>query len=220
MDLVKERYFSSITIDIQAAQMLTQASSRPRELALIPEQCGLLVLDMQDYFLSPESHAFIPSAAAIIPGVQNLIDAFSQHNCPIFFTQHINTPENAAMMTNWWREIITAENPFSAITAQLDTSSGAVLQKPQYDAFYQTDLEERLSSLAVRQLVICGVMTHLCCETTARAAFVRGFEVIFPVDSTATYNAAFHLATLTNLAHGFAHLCLIADILPLFSFDD
>lgn len=200
--------------------MLHQASSRPREFALIPERSALLVLDMQDYFLHPESHAYIPSAVAILPGLQKLIDAFSQRNCPIFFTQHINSPENAAMMGQWWREIITVENPLRAITPQLDTRPGVILQKPQYDAFYQTDLEDRLHGLNVRQLIICGVMTHLCCETTVRAAFVRGFEIFFPVDGTATYNIAFHRATLTNLAHGCAHLTLVADILALLTPDD
>jgi bifunctional isochorismate lyase/aryl carrier protein len=49
-------------------------------------------------------------------------------------------------------------------------------------------------------------MTHLCCETTARAAFVRGFDVFFLVDGTATYNQDYHQATLLNLAHGVAVL--------------
>jgi isochorismate hydrolase len=56
-------------------------------------------------------------------------------------------------------------------------------------------------------------MTHLCCETSARAAFVRGFEVLFPVDGTATYNQAFHRATLLNLSHGFAKVVLADEIL-------
>ena len=63
------------------------------------------------------------------------------------------------------------------------------------------------------QVVITGVMTHLCCETTARSAFMRGFLPFFLVDGTATYNRHFHIATLTNLAHGFAHLARVQDIL-------
>ncbi len=200
--------------------MLDQAISRPKKLALLPKQSALLMLDMQAYFLQPESHAYVPSAAAIIPGLQNLIAAFSQCSLPIFFTRHINAPENAAMMGTWWRDIITDEDPLSAITPQLDSHLGVILQKPQYDAFYQTDLEERLQRFKITQLVICGVMTHLCCETTARSAFVRGFEVIFPVDGTATYNSAFHLATLTNLAHGFAHLTRVSEILHLLGDSD
>ncbi len=56
-------------------------------------------------------------------------------------------------------------------------------------------------------------MTHLCCETTARAAFTRGYEVYFSIDGTATYNHEFHLGTLMNLAHGFAIPILITEII-------
>jgi isochorismate hydrolase len=56
-------------------------------------------------------------------------------------------------------------------------------------------------------------MAHLCCETTARSAFVRGFEVFFVVDATATYNRQFHQSTLINLAHGFAIPVLTQEVL-------
>jgi isochorismate hydrolase len=56
-------------------------------------------------------------------------------------------------------------------------------------------------------------MAHLCCETTARSAFTRGFEVFFLVDGTASYNRDFHQASLLNLAHGFATLLLTGEAL-------
>ncbi|MEW6239950.1 MAG: isochorismatase family protein, partial [Chloroflexota bacterium] len=73
--------------------------------------------------------------------------------------------------------------------------------------------EQTLRDLEVEQVVITGVMTHLCCETTARAAFVRGFDVFYVVDGTATYTEAFHRASLLNLAHGFAVPVLAEEIL-------
>ena len=87
-----------------------------------------------------------------------------------------------------------------------------VLDKSQYDAFYQTSLEGHLRAEGVTQVVICGVMTHLCCETTARSAFTRGFQVFFTVDGTATYNMDHHRATLVNLSHGFAVPVLVKDM--------
>ena len=72
----------------------------------------------------------------------------------------------------------------------------------------------------VRRIVISGVMTHLCCETTARSAFVRGFEVFFTVDGTASYTADFHRASLLNLAHGFAVPVLVSEILAALSFPE
>ncbi len=65
----------------------------------------------------------------------------------------------------------------------------------------------------VEQLVIGGVMAHLCCETTARAAFVRGYEVFFLIDGTATYTEEFHTGTLRNLAHGFSVLTTVTHLL-------
>ena len=49
-------------------------------------------------------------------------------------------------------------------------------------------------------------MTNLCCETTARDAFVQDFKVFFLTDGTATASAEMHRASLTNLAYGFATL--------------
>jgi isochorismate hydrolase len=192
----------------------------------VPERSSLLVLDMQRYFLEPDSHAYIPSAPAIVPGICQLIRAFGQQDLPIVFTQHVNTPQDAGLMASWWRELITAENPLSEIIAEVQRSADSDQQlavsnqqpaisvrKSQYDAFYQTNLEGLLRAANVTQVVICGVMTHLCCETTARSAFSRGFEVFFAVDGTATYNEHFHFASLLNLSHGFATPVLVAEIL-------
>ena len=72
----------------------------------MPRQSALLVLDMQEYFLDPASHAFVPSGRSIIPGIQKLVTAYSQRNMPVIFTQHINTRQDAGMMSSWWNELI------------------------------------------------------------------------------------------------------------------
>jgi len=53
-------------------------------------------------------------------------------------------------------------------------------------------------------VLITGVMTHLCCETTAREAFVRDFKVFFAIDGTATKSDDLHVASLKTLTDGFA----------------
>ena len=81
-----------------------------------------------------------------------------------------------------------------------------VIPKTTYSAFHKTGLEEKLEEHGIQDLVIGGVMTNLCCETTARDAFVRDYRVFFLVDGTSTVNEDFHLATLKNLSYGFATL--------------
>jgi bifunctional isochorismate lyase/aryl carrier protein len=116
-------------------------------------------------------------------------------------------------MAKWWRDLIDPADPLSQIVQIFDTAHAWLIEKSQYDAFYETKLEDVLRGQGVEQVVICGVMTNLCCETTARSAFMRGFEVFFCVDGAATYNQDFHLATLRNLAHGFAVPTLVGEVL-------
>jgi len=212
---MKERYFTTQSLEHQARELYQQVADLSQKKAFVyqPSQSALLVLDMQAYFLEASSHAFIPSARAILDGIVNLIKEYFNQGRPVIFTQQINTASNAGMMSIWWKDLLTSNNPLHRIIPEIDLSMGTLIQKSQYDAFYQTRLEEILHGMGVTQVVICGVMTHLCCETTARSAFIRGFEVFFPVDGTATYNLAHHKASLLNLAHGFASVGLMKNIL-------
>ena len=214
---MKESYFTAGSLEQKALELCRPfEGQRARRLErFAPAQSALLVLDMQDYFIEAASHAWVPSAAAILPGIQALAGAYQGRGWPVIFTQHLNTPADAGQMAAWWRELLTAENPLSQVTPQLEPAQGQVIPKNQYDAFYATPLEARLRKLGVSQVVVCGLMTHLCCETTARSAFVRGFEVFFCVDGTATYNETFHRASLLNLAHGFAALALVKELLQV-----
>jgi len=211
----KELYFTPDSIVKKAREMLQDVEElrKRHPLKPSPARSALLVLDMQRYFLDERSHAFVPSAPAIIPGIVNLVEKCTGNGIPVIFTQHQNSETNAGMMSTWWKELMTAESEYNRIIDEFKKWSKAPLKKNQYDAFYQTELEETLQQKGVSQLIICGVMTHLCCETTARSAFVRGFEVFFTIDGTATYNEPFHRATLWNVAHGFAVPMLIDEII-------
>jgi bifunctional isochorismate lyase/aryl carrier protein len=211
---LKETYFTPETIDSKASEMKQVAvgTRRGYRFILNAEKSALLVLDMQEYFLDAASHAHVPSASAILPRLQGLAAAYIERGLRVVYTRHSNTPDNAGLMAIWWRDLIFRNSPSSRIVPEFDLSQGWVVDKSQYDAFYQTDLDARLRSMGISQVVIGGLMTHLCCETTARAAFGRGFEVFFLVDGTATYNEAYHRASLLNLAHGFAELKLVREI--------
>lgn len=75
-----------------------------------------------------------------------------------------------------------------------------------HSEFSGTNLEQKLMKMDVKEVMVTGVMTNLCCETTAREAFVRGFRVFFSTDATTTSSMDLHEATLKNLAYGFAYL--------------
>ena len=219
----KERYYTHKTIQKKSKELLTVVeASRQRHADIVfqPARAALLVLDLQQYFLQENSHAYVPSAPAILPGIFKLIAAFSDKEYPVVVTRHVNTPEDAGMMSRWWRDLINPQSAYSLNTALAGISNRIQIDKPQYDAFHQTKLGDMLHQLGVKQVVICGVMTHLCCETTARSAFMHGFEVFFTVDGTATYNEELQRASLLTLSHGFVIPVLVEELLHTMDIDE
>lgn len=203
---MKTKYFTLDTIEAKSREFMERIDGLKKRtrIAFTPERSALLILDMQRFFIDESSHAHVPSARAIIPGIARLANLFGERGLPVISTRHVNSDDDAMMMGIWWRDVIRKESGLSEIVADLALPYAEVIEKPQYDAFYKTELEDILKKSGVSQVVVTGVMTHLCVETTARSAFVRGFEVIFPIDGTAAYNEDFHLSTLINLSHGFA----------------
>ena len=106
----------------------------------------------------------------------------------------------------WWNAPIYQSDPSSRLDPRMDARGCAILRKSRYSAFAGTRLEKMLRKEGVRTVAIAGVMTHLCCETTARDAFMQDLGVAFLMDATATQDEALHLSSLRTLADGFAEV--------------
>jgi isochorismate hydrolase len=169
----------------------------------------LLVVDMQNYFLDPQSLSFIPAGLAVLPNVAKLIESFRQRKLPVVYTAHVHkSKELDGGILGWWWEGMIMENTKDAeIHPDLTPlPEEKIIYKHRYSAFYNTDLETVLRCLDVKDLLITGVMTNLCCESTARDAYFRDHRVFFLMDAAATLTEELHLATLKNLAYGFAYV--------------
>lgn len=170
------------------------------------ERSALLITDMQRYFLDKSSHAYLPASEDIVENVARLVEAYRASSLPVIYTRHaLLKDENPGAMGRWWKDSIRDSDEMSEIVPELKPKSAEpVLRKNRYSAFVGTDLEKRLLSLGVSQIVITGVMTHLCCESTARDAFMRDFDVFFVVDGTASESEDLHISSLKTLTDGFA----------------
>jgi len=179
---------------------------RMSRIRFSPRNSALLIIDMQRFFLNPSSHACIPASDKVVSNVRRLLDAYRKASLPVIFTRHaLKRNESPGAMGRWWGDIIYDDSNMSAIVPELEPFPGEiVIRKTRYSAFVRTDLEEKLRSMDVNSVVITGVMTHLCCETTARDAFVRDFDVFFVIDATGTRNDDLHISSLKTLADGFA----------------
>ena len=213
---LKEKYLSSGNLRIETANImdeLFQEVKPDREWRADISSTALLIIDLQSYFLEPDNHAFIPSADTILGNIRKLAGFFRKNHRPVIFTRHLNNDVDAGSMAYWWSDLIRENTRESELIVGIKEEGDIVVIKSQFDAFYKTELQDILLSRNVVYPVICGVMTNLCCETTARSAFVRGFRPVIPLDATAAYNREYHLASFRNLCFGFMPLLTTAEVI-------
>jgi isochorismate hydrolase len=172
-----------------------------RQASPVIAKTALLVIDMQ--------RCFSGIAQSIFGNVMALIDACRSVGVPVIFTRHghRNPKEDGGMLAKWWGDLISyGSSEWELIDGLKPENSELLIDKTRYSAFHETELDEWLQRTGMEELIITGVMTNCCCETTARDAFVRDYRVFFVADATATVNDELHLASLKNLAYGFAHI--------------
>lgn len=166
-----------------------------------PGRCALLVIDMQQYFLS--------MATPILGNVLSIIETCRSKGVRIIFTRHghKDVSEDGGMLAEWWGDLIEyGSKDWELIKSLEPPDTDGIIDKNRYSVFNGTGLDDSLKSRKIDELIITGVMTNCCCETTARDAFVRDYRVFFVSDATATVNDELHIASLKNLAFGFAHI--------------
>lgn len=177
------------------------------------EKASLLVVDMQLFFTSPESHAFIPTTDSIIPNITALIEVFRFSNRPILFTYYATEEGEAPLMSVFWRDVLHPGSPLTRIDPRIPRPEGSLtIRKPTYSSFSNPTLADTVQRSS-EQVVVCGVMTHLCCDTAAKEAFVKGVVPFLVADATASVSEELHLAALASAAHGYAVVTLTKDIL-------
>jgi isochorismate hydrolase len=182
--------------------MIAGRTAQRSHLVLDPCRCALIVIDMMRYFADPAGAAWLPASEAVKPSIIKLIDCWRGFGGSVVFTRHCHeSDDDGGMLGRFWSSVIRCDDPDSALVLE-PLPDEKVLRKTTYDSFYGTGLEQHLRSRSISQVLITGVMTHLCCETTARSAFVRGFEVYAAVDAMATSSEELHAGSIRSMADG------------------
>jgi len=202
-------HFVKMKLDLE--KILRELKSyRERKAAVDPERAAILAIDLQNYFRV--------IALPVLGNILKVIQSCRKTNVPIIFTQHGHTDPSSdgGALGKWWGELIMAgTEDWKFLQEVIIEEEDIILPKKRYSAFFETDLDERLRSRGIKDLIISGVMTNLCCETTARDAFMRDYQVFILIDGTATRKSELHLATLKNLGFGFAYLLTCDELVQM-----
>jgi nicotinamidase-related amidase len=168
---------------------------------------ALLVIDMQRYFLEKGAPAFLNPPDALLKNVKSLVDAFRREEKLVVFTRHAHKKgEPLGQMGRWWDDDLPFEgNKYSDLTPKVKLEDDdIIITKTRYSALEGTGLLEILRDKGVDTVVICGVMTNVCVETTARDAFMKDFQPIVVDDACAGKGREYHAASILNLSYAFA----------------
>ncbi|WP_437719912.1 cysteine hydrolase family protein [Sorangium sp. So ce861] len=196
----------------------SEIAAKPHPFRLAePDAVALLVIDMQRDFLEPGGFGAalgndVRRLQRIVPTVRLLLDAFRERGLTILHTKEGHRPDlsdcppakrnrGAPGMrigdVGPMGRILVLGEPGNDFVPELAPAPGElVIPKPGKGAFYRTGLDARLAALGVSQLLIAGVTTEVCVQTTMREANDRGYECLLIEDATESYFPEFKAATL------------------------
>ena len=196
---------------------MPEIAARPYAYSFEPATTTLLVIDMQRDFI--ERGGFgealgndVSRLAAIVPTVRDLLGWARAHGIRIVHTREGHRPDLADCPpakrqrgrpalrigdAGPMGRILVDGQPGNDIVPELAPRAGeTVIVKPGKGAFYATKLDEFLRSQRITHLIVAGVTTEVCVQTTMREANDRGYECLLVEDATESYFAEFKQATL------------------------
>ncbi len=197
--------------------MTLHIDARPFAFELQPGRAALIVIDMQRDFIEPGGFGAslgndVSRLAAAIAPTRTLLDAWRSRGWTVVHTRESHRPDlsdcppakrnrgspslRIGDVGPMGRVLIQGE-PGCDIIAELSPMAGElVIDKPGKGAFYATSLQAELQRRGIAQLVVAGVTTEVCVQTTMREANDRGYDALLVEDATASYYPEFKAAAI------------------------
>ena len=182
--------------------------AEPYAFELSPEKCALLIIDMQRDFLEPGGFGEmlgndVSQLRRTIEPNRILLDAWRAAGLTVLHTREGHRPDLADLPPAkkvrgksaktigdpgpMGRILIRGEEGHDIIPELYPLPGEPVIDKPGKGAFFATDLHAILQNLGITQLVVTGVTTEVCVNTTVREANDRGYECLVPSDCVGSY---------------------------------
>lgn len=187
--------------------------------------CAMLVIDVQVDFVAPDGFcaahgADLSTMPAAIARIREAIALARRAAMPVCFVRletraDTDSPALLRLMARQGRvgahalcRAGTRGADYWAIAPQ--PGDGEII-KSRYDAFLETGLDAWLRRQGAQAIVVCGVSTDCCVDATARAAFLRDYDVLVLADACAAGTPEHHAAALSSLSRHVATVCDVAE---------
>jgi ureidoacrylate peracid hydrolase len=211
----------------------------PRPLAdkVTPRRTAVVVVDYQHDFVSPggaldRAGLFHPALGEIAPSILGLVDAGRAAGCLVVFIRcHYDRERYLSeafldQASRRYRGLYLDVPVCVAGTWGAEFAGGlapreqdVVVTKHRFSAFEGTDLDLVLRSHDIRTLVVTGVVTHVCVESTVRDAFFKDYSTVVPEDAVAGWQQDWHRTSLQVMDWGFAEVVSSSRLLAAWAAD-
>jgi len=170
-----------------------QKEIKMAEFPVHPGRAALVIVDMQDCFVAGSPVA-APLGKQVAGRLNQLAAACRRSGIPVIWTRHVVRPDGSntgllgELIPQVAAGIINEDAPTAALHPLMDARPGDIfVDKPRFGSFHGTDLEAILRSRDINTIILGGISTNVCVDTTAREAAVREFRVVFLSDGTANF---------------------------------
>jgi ureidoacrylate peracid hydrolase len=199
--------------------------------AISPATTALLVVDMQRAWTDPQGPWFFSEARTVIPPANALASALRKAGGTVIWVQHATgAPGTPEYWSNYLDHFVSDAqragalaaiqegSPFRELDPALDVAPrDLTIVKRRYSAMLYTssNLESVLRDRGIDTVIVTGVQTNMCVESTARDAMMLDFKVFMPHDAAAARTPEDHLAGLRTIAQVFADIRPAAEVVAL-----
>jgi ureidoacrylate peracid hydrolase len=190
--------------------------------AVAPAQTALLVVDMQRAWTDPEGPWYFPEAQTVIHPINRLAGTLRDAGGRIVWVQHVTgQPGTPDYWANYLDHFVSESqrsgalaaigegSPFRELDPALDVQpADLTVEKKRYSALIRTssNLEWMLREQDIDTVIVAGVQTNMCAESTARDAMMLDFKVFMPHDAAGARTPEDHLAGLRTIGQVFADI--------------
>ncbi len=194
---------------------VNESALRPADnWSITTKNSALIIVDMQNIWVHPRGARYLPSSEEIVPKIRQLRDFCHRHDIPVIYlyTTKRRDLADVGVFADIKPQTHDADNEWNnfegtvgaEIFETLKPSADDILVKKfRYSGFYGTQLENLLRAKGRDTVVITGVATNVCCDSTARDGAMRDFKVLFLSDGNASFSQEEQDATLKNFAKHF-----------------
>jgi len=180
------------------------------------KKTAFLIIDLQNDFCQKNSNYCrlgypVKQNCRIAQKIEKIIKKFQNKKILIFFViSNYNNYKIKGIKCGYCLKNTQGIKPYFG-----KAIAGKIILKKTHDGFYKTELDYYLKKNGIKNLIISGISTSVCVDTTARAAVCRGYNVVILKDAVVSRNQTLHRFALKNFSENFGYVMNSKDTINL-----